>query len=334
MNIYLDSGYLNARKILHLGKTFNFIIGARGVGKTFGFLDVCQNDNIKFILMRRTQSQVDIINKPDFSPFKAINEFHNIDIKTDSMGKYSSCFIKNDEVIGYTCALSTIANMRGFDASDVDVLLYDEFIPERHERPIKGEGAAFLNAYETINRNRELQNKKPVQVVCMANAFNIANPLFLELGLVGTAEKMKAKHQEIYFDDFRSICLIMPNSVKIRKKKSQTALYRLTKDSEFSKMALANDFIYNPTDNIKPQVLQEYKPLVTVGEITIYKHKSQQKFFVSEHRTGNPPEFKTDEIELKRYIKKYGFMLNNQYLHNNIKFENILTKTLFELYTI
>ena len=99
-------------------------------------------------------------------------------------------------------------------------------------------------------------------------------------------------------------------------------------------MALSNDFVYNPTDNIKAQALQEYRPLVTVGEITIYKHKSKSLYFVSEHRSGNPPVFKTDEIELKRYIKNYGFMLNRQYLNNNIKFENILTKTLFELYTI
>ena len=334
MNIYLDSGYLNARKILHLGITFNFIIGARGVGKTFGFLDTCQNDHLKFILMRRTQAQTDIINKPDFSPFKAVCDYRHIEITTESLGKYASRFIKDDETIGYTCALSTIANMRGFDASDVDVLLYDEFIPERHERPIKGEGAAFLNAYETINRNRELMNKKPVQVVCMANAFNIANPIFLELGLVGIAEKMKSKKREIYIDRDRDVCIIMPTSVKITEQKSHTALYKLTRDSEFSKMALSNDFIYNPADNIKPQALAEYKPLVTVGEITIYKHKAGGKYFVSEHRSGNPPTFKTDEIELKRYIKNYGFMLNRQYLNNNIKFENILTKTLFELYTI
>ena len=45
------------------------------------------------------------------------------------------------------------------------------------------------------------------------------------------------------------------------------------------------------------------------------------------------PKSELDEKE-QFYIKKYGFMLNNQYLHTNIKFENILTKTLFELYTI
>lgn len=333
-NLYLESGYLDARAILHLGITFNFIIGARGVGKTFGFLDVAQADGIPFMLMRRQQSQTDIINRPDFSPFKAICEKRHINITTESAGKYSARFIKDDQVIGYTCALSTISNMRGFDASDVKLLLYDEFVPEVHDRPIKEEGKAFLNAIETIGRNRELDDEKPLQVVCMANAFNIANPIFLELGLVGIAERMKLKGQEIYINRERSLSIIMPKSDKIIGRKKHTALYKLTDQSSFSDMALKNDFIYNPSDNVEPQVIKEFKPMVTVGEITIYKHKSQRAYYVSEHRSGNPPTYKTDEIELKRYLKQYGYILNRAYINNNVKFENILTKSLFELYTI
>lgn len=333
-NLYLPSGYLDARAILHLGITFNFIIGARGVGKTFGFLDVAQADGIPFMLMRRQQSQTDIINRPDFSPFKAICDKRHITITTESAGKYSARFIKDDQVIGYTCALSTISNMRGFDASNVKLLLFDEFVPEVHDRPIKEEGKAFLNAIETIGRNRELDNEKPLQVVCMANAFNIANPIFLELGLVGIAERMKLKGQEIYINRERSLSIIMPKSDKITGRKKHTALYKLTDQSSFSDMALKNDFIYNPSDNVEPQVIKEFKPMVTVGEITIYKHKSQRTYYVSEHRSGNPPTFKTDEIELKRYLKQYGYILNRAYINNNVKFENILTKSLFELYTI
>jgi len=333
-SLYLESGFLNARAILDFNMTFNFIIGARGVGKTYGFLDEARKNHAPFVLMRRTQSQADIINKPDFSPFKPICRDYHIEIESESAGKYSARFFMDDQTICYTCALSTIANMRSIDMSNADILIYDEFIPERHERPIKGEGAAFLNAYETINRNRELENKPALTVVCMANAFDIANPIFLELGLVGVAQKMKEKGQELYINKERSILVCMPQSLKIRERKNKTALYKLTKGSQFEKMALNNDFIYNPTDNIKPQNLKEYKPMVTVGEITIYKHKSKTAYYVCELRSGNPPTFKTDEIELKRYIKAYGYLLNRQYLNNNIKFENMLTKSLFEMYTI
>ena len=69
--------------------------------------------------------------------------------------------------------------------------IFDEFIPERHERPIKNEGAAFLNAYETMNRNRELQGYKPIQTLCLANANDLGNPIFMELGLVSRAMRMQ-----------------------------------------------------------------------------------------------------------------------------------------------
>lgn len=333
-NLYLPSGFLNARAILDFKATFNFIIGARGVGKTYGFLLTAIEDKRRFVLMRRTQSQTDIINKADFSPFKAICMDRHLEIEPESMGKYSTRYMLGGETICYTAALSTIANMRGFDMSDIDLILYDEFIPERHERPIKGEGAAFLNAYETINRNRELAGRDPVQVVCMANAFNIANPIFLELGLVGAAERLKERGQELYINRERSILMAMPTSEKITNAKSKTALYKLTRGSQFEKMALNNDFVFNPRDNIKSQNLKEYKPYVTVGEITIYKHKSNKSYYVCELRSGNPPTYKTDEIDLKRYIKSYGYILHTAYMSNLIKFDNILTKSLFELYTI
>ena len=332
--IYLPSGYLNIRGILSYKCTFNFIVGGRATGKTYGALSTVLEDNIKFMLMRRTQAQADLINKPDFSPFKPVCDDKHIEITTASVSKYNAKFMLDDETIGYTCALSTIANMRGFDASDVKLLIYDEFIPERHERPIKSEGAAFLNAYETMNRNRELKGKRPLTVLCLANAFDIANPIFLELGLVGIAEKMKQNGRELYIDRDKSILILLPDSSKIMKEKNNTALYRLTEGSEFKAMALNNDFIYNPTENIKSMPLREFNPVVTVGEITIYKHKSKRLYYVSEHRTGNPPTFTTDEIGLKRYIKNYGMRFYRLYMQNCFKFESMLTKSLFALYNI
>jgi len=332
--IYLPSGYLNIRGILSYKCTFNFIVGGRATGKTYGALSTVLEDNIKFMLMRRTQAQADLINKPDFSPFKPVCDDRHIEITTASVSKYNAKFMLDDETIGYTCALSTIANMRGFSAEDIKLLLYDEFIPEKHERPIKAEGAAFLNAYETMNRNRELKGKRPLTVLCLANAFDIANPIFLELGLVGIAEKMKQNGRELYIDRDKSILILLPDSSKIMKEKNNTALYKLTEGSEFKAMALNNDFIYNPTENIKSMPLREFNPVVTVGEITIYKHKSKRLYYVSEHRTGNPPTFTTDEIGLKRYIKNYGMRFYRLYMQNCFKFENMLTKSLFELYNI
>lgn len=334
MNLYLPSGYLNIAGILQLGLPFNFIVGGRGTGKTYGALKYAVESGRMFMFMRRTQEQCNLINKPQLSPFKDICIDTGWDIRTESISKYNAAFMRGDECIGYTCALSTIANLRGFSAADVTLCIYDEFVKEIHEKPIKGEGEALLNAYETMNRNRELKGQKPMQLLCLANAFDIANPIFMTLDLVGTAERMKQKQQEVYVNRESGIALFLPKSEKISGAKAKTALYKLTEGSTYSDMALSNSFSYNPTDRIKAQNLKEYRPIVTVGEITIYRHKSGRKYYVSEHRTGEPPEFRTDETDLKRFISNYGRRLYKAHMAGHVLFENMLCKSLFEIYLV
>lgn len=336
MGIYLDNGYLDIEKILEYKQPFNFVVGGRGTGKTYGALKSAYESNTRLMLMRRTQAQCDLINKPEFNPYKAINADIQSNVSVKSISKYNSKLIEeyedSEKLVGYTCALSTISNMRGFDASDVKLLIYDEFIPEKHERALKNEGSAFLNAYETINRNRELKGEEPLQVLCLANAFNVANPIFLELGLVGRCEKMRNAGQELYIDKSRGIVLILLQHSSISNAKADTALYRISSGS-YSKFALSNDFVYNNTDNIKSKSLKEYKLICTVGEISIYKHKSKREYYVSEHRTGTAQEYKSDEVGLNRFRKNHGLMLYGAYMRNRVTFESMLTKSLFELYT-
>lgn len=334
INIYLESGYLNIPAILKLNKPFTFIVGGRGIGKTYGALKYIVDNRVSFMLMRRTQTQTDLINKPEFSPFKSVADDLTRDIAVSSNSKYSSIVYLDDEPLGYTCALSTISNMRGFDASNVKILVYDEFIPERHERPIKGEGAAFLNAYETINRNRELKGQPPLQCLLLANSFNIANDIFMEMGLVNVAARMQRDGQELYINDQTGVCLIMPNNSRISEAKATTALYKATKDGTFNKMALGNEFAYDPDDNIGTKPLKEYRPVVTVGGITIYKHKSGRDYYVTEQDNGSQNRYNTDSVDLKRFLKKYGIGLYNAYMADRMTFQNMLTKSLFELYII
>lgn len=316
---------------------FNFVVGGRGTGKTYGALKYVYENNIRFMLMRRTQAQCDLINKPEFNPFKALAADLDLDISVKAISKYNAVLLEESEedykTLGYTCALSTIANMRGFDASDVKLLLYDEFIPERHERQLKNEGSAFLNAYETINRNRELSGSDPLQVLCLANAFNMANALFLELGLVDITEKMIQKNHELYINKEKGILICLLNKSSISEQKKETALYKVAGGS-YTEMALNNDFAYNDASEIHSKPLKEYKLICTIGEISIYKNKGKREFYVSEHRSGTAPVYNSDEVGLMRYRKKHGLTLYSAYMHSNVTFETMLAKSLFEIYTI
>lgn len=342
MGLYLENGYLNVEWILSQNLAFNFIVGGRGTGKTYGFLSNTLDSKKKFIFMRRTKEQVDIISTDEFSPFKRINLDRNIYITTKNISKSNKGFYNTEktedgayeavgEAIGYICSLSTISNMRGFDASDCELLIYDEFIPERHERPIKNEGTAFLNAYETINRNRELEGKRPLQVIALSNSNTLANAIFMELGIVKIVENMINKDHETYINRDKSLGIFSLSHSPISERKKDTAIYKVSKDTSFYDMSLGNEFVADDFTNIISKNLKNYNPIVAVGELCIYQHKSEYQYYVCGHYSGKPVTYNSSELDRMRFKRAY-LWLWNEYLNGSVYFEEFIYKAIFEKY--
>ena len=335
MSLFLDNGFVNMPRLFASRLPFIFVVGGRGTGKTYGALEYVRKqalDGKKFIYMRRTQDQVDKISQDDFSPFKSIDELTGTITTVQKMAGKTFSFIDapSDKTLGYCFALSTFAKMRGFDASDVSTLVFDEFIPEKHERAIKNEAEAFFNAVETINRNRELTGGEPLQCVLLSNANNMGNPLFLELGLVSRATKMLSKGVDTYRDEKRGLMLVIIQNSPISEAKKQTALYKLTAGSSFQKMAIDNDFD-EQCSNLRHAPLKELRPLVGVGEITIYTHKSENWLYVSTHRTGSPQTFGSSIAELNRFRLQYMWVWE-AYMMRRVYFEAYLCELLLSKY--
>ena len=235
------------------------------------------------------------------------------------------------EPYGYTVALSTVANLRGFDASDVDIIIYDEFIPEKSERPLPHEADALFNCYETLNRNRELSGSPPLQLFCLANANDQTTPVLEHLRLIRRIDRMRKTGTELWTDKKRGLLLLMLRDSPISEAKADTALYRLTAGSDYAQMALSNDFVYEDRGRIISRPLAEYKPIVSVGEITVYKHKSRSDYYVSGHRTGSPSTYGTGEAELERCRRSYPQLLD-AHLDDAVEYEDYLCQVLYAKY--
>ena len=336
MKIYDSNGYVNIRGILAEGYPFNFLVGGRGTGKTYTSLKVSYEDKIRFMLMRRTQAQADLISKPEFSVYKPINEDLGTDIRVHSISKYNAEFYTEDEdgtqhPIGYTCALSTISNMRGFDASDINLIIYDECIPEKHERLLKNEADALFNAYETMNRNRELKGRDPIQLLCLANANDITNPVFESLNLIRISDKMQRGNTDRWTDDRRGIQLIMLHRSPISKKKSGTALYNLTAGSDFASMALDNDFNVD-RQHVQPRPLTEYLPVCRIGELCVYRHKSENRLYATTHLSGVfNKSFSTSDSDKLFYQQNFRGQWDC-YVSGRLDFEDVTAEKLFLRY--
>ena len=342
MHLYDKNGYVNIPEILKHEAVFIFIYGGRGTGKTYGTLKEMIQGSHEFMYLRRLQAQTDIVKKDDMQPFKTLNTDMGWDIKPFPINKYISAFYETDytddgkpipkgESLGLLASLSTFSNLRGVDGSNIDVMILDEFIPELSERPIKDEASALFNAYETINRNRELKGDDPIKLICLANSNRIDNPIFMELNLVRKAEKIRKDGADYFYDKKRKMLLIDLYKSKISEDKSHTALYELTKGTEFYNMAIKNAFINEERGRIATKPIKEYKPVVSIGEITVYKHKSKREYYCTGFRSGSPKIYGTGEKDRARFRKDYWYLWQ-AYMKNIIVFEEYIIEILFDKY--
>ena len=327
MSIYLDNGYVNIGYCLGFGCNVVILIGGRATGKTYGSLQYAINNDRNIILMRRTQSQADLINKPEFSPVNpVVNDMGRL-FHVKQISKYNSgLYLGEDEkLLGYTAALSTFSNLRGFDSSGVDLLIYDEFIPETHERPIKGEGLALLNVYETINRNRELQGRAPLQMLLLSNANRLDSPILETLGLVNVVDRMRSKGQSEWINRDRGIAVFMLQDSPISKAKAETALYKMVGESSFSDMSLKNDFAFDDMADVRSLPLAGWKLQAQIGQLYIYKKDNH--FYISRHCAGTPKKVYEDtEIDRMRFVRENP-RCREKILTHKIFYEDYTCKT-------
>ena len=327
MKLFADSGYLNVPDIIGAGYTFNIILSGRGVGKTFGFLKWMREqaviDRGRFAYLRRLQTQIDICGKEEFNPFKRLDTVYNQHTTVKSISKYSSGFFDQDmKLLGYGLALSTFGSLRGFDGSDIDYILFEECIPKQGEHRLKQEASMLWDAYETINRNRELEGQQPVKLFCIGNSNNTAADLLVDMDLVQRVERMKQKGVELYQDKKRSLQLIVLGTTSKGEQKRDTALYRFLGDeSQYSSAALDNDPAEEWGRGNRSRPLREYRPVVTVGEITIYEHKSRYEYYVTAHRSGNPPKYGTGPMDLERFRNHYRTDIWDAIMKNRVVYE-------------
>ena len=329
MSLYDQNGYIDVENLEEANVPFNFIIGGRGTGKTYGLLKLYLKRKTAIIYMRRTGIQTDIVSNVNYTPYKTVANDMGIDYKMSK--DKPKILLVEDMPMAYFMARSTFSNIRGFDGSDAGAIVYDEFIPEKQERPLKDEANAFLNAYETANRNRELQGQPPLTVWALANSNRLDSPLLNKLGLVETLRKMCLNGQERFIDKERGIQLVYCTKSPISTAKSETALYKLVKESTYSKMALKNMF-NDDVSRIGSRPLKEYRSVVVLGEIAIYMHKSKRELYLTRHINGKIEKYQETAAEIRKFKKNYSSLVNMfnlgmyvaEKLEVEIKFKEIL----------
>lgn len=210
---------------------FNFIIGNRGGGKSYGvkkhLIKRFINKQEEFVYLRRYKTEF----KDDGD--NSLETFFD-DVQQDFPGhdflvKGKKLYI-DGHVAGYAMALSTAKTKKSVPRPKVASIFFDEFIIDKGVyHYLHDEVTCFLELYETIARMRD------VQVWFVANAITMTNPYFLYFNITLPYGKTIACKNDILIE---MVC--KAEFVEVKKK---TRFAKLIEGTQYAKYSIENDFL-------------------------------------------------------------------------------------------
>lgn len=221
-SIYYDIAGLLSQRCL-----FNFVIGNRGGGKTFGSKKLVINrfkrNGQQFVWVRRYGTEIDTLN--DF--WADIRAF----FPDDELTQVGQELYINGAKAGYLIALSTSMRLKSVAYPLVKTIIFDEFIIDKGRlNYLKNEAQVFMELYETIARMRD-----GVVAVFLGNAISIVNPYFTFFKITPQLGKRFTKQN--------GVCVEFYFNEEFIAKKESTAFGQLIKDTSYGEYNMRNKFL-------------------------------------------------------------------------------------------
>lgn len=322
------------------------IIGGRNTGKTYSALKATLINKIKFVFVKRTIEDVDLLCAGggkigikqnefgvDLSPFKSINRDMHTNIKAFSIKNGLGGFWVTDEEgtplgtpLGYLLSLSAVSKFKGFDLSECDWIIFDEFIPAPWERVNKKEGDQLLDLYKTVARDREHRGKEPLKLICLANATQVSNPITNTVELVDKLVDMQIKGIPADYDINRGIFVRMINDNKdFVEKEKETMIYKAMGGTAWGKMAFSNEFAYNDFTSVGKINLKNYIPVVGLEykEKKYYIYQKEGKYYMTKSQNNKCKMYNLNtENSQKAFYIDYVIDLKNECVNGCMTFES------------
>ena len=235
--------YYSLDNLMSRGSLLNFVIGERGVGKSFSSKLFCIKDFIKnghqFIYLRRYKEELSLACSSFFDDIQAAGFFDDLHFEVKGDKKLTK-FLMDGEVIGYGIALSTSNILKSTPFPNVKTIVFDEFILDVGTyHYLKSEVIKMLDAIETIFRLRD------GRVLFLGNSISIDNPYFnyFNLSLPYNSE----------FKMFKDglICVNYIKNLEYRDKKRKSRFGRLIDGTSYGSYAIDNQMLRDSNDFIE-----------------------------------------------------------------------------------
>ena len=223
--------FYDLQRVLSFNALINFIIGERGVGKSFSCKKHVINRNIKkgeeFVYLRRYKTELKSSVPHFFDDIIEKKIFPNAEFKVKGNNFYI-----DGKLAGYSMPLSTANILKSTSFAKVKTIIFDEFIIDKGcYRYLQNEVEQFLDIIETIGRLRD------IKVFMLGNAISITNPYFTYFNL-----SLPYNSDVALFKD-NSILVNYIKNETYREVKRQSRFGKLIDGTSYGKYAIDNEFL-------------------------------------------------------------------------------------------
>lgn len=231
--------YYDTNVIKSYNAVYNFIVGGRGIGKTYGFKYGAIKDYFKhgreFIVLRRYSTELgtrhsffDDVHtrfpKYDFRVLGMYGQIAHISTREDRKREWTT--------ICYFVALSVAQQKKGTAYPNVHTIIFDEFIIEKGNLVyLKDEFTAFNNFYSTVDRYNDR-----VRAYFLANSVSIMNPYFDSL------EIRPEEGREFITKSDGFAVAHFPDNSEFSAAVYETRFGKFIKNTEYAEYAVENKF--------------------------------------------------------------------------------------------
>lgn len=277
--------YYDPNKTLSRQRLFNFVVGARGCGKTYGAKKTVIRNFIKsgkqFVYLRRYETEMPAA--------EMINFFDDISVEfpDHTFKSYNGLFRIDGKIAGWYFPLSKATMLKSIPFPNVSLIIFDEFIIEVGiYRYLPNEVRTFLECYSTISRDRD------VPVLFLSNAITMTNPYFIYFNL------RFEKGQTVKLTKFISVELIQSQEYEHHVK--QTKFGQLIAGTDYGQYNIQNKFLLD-TDTFIESMPQGATYICTYiiknREIGFYVSTQETLWYLSE---------KTDQTCRRKYALAFS----------------------------
>lgn len=243
------------------------VVGARGIGKTYGlrlqFIRDFLKDGSRFVELCRHQKQLSDFTSSYFSRIIENDEFPDYIFKTTNRFAYIAK--KEDKpkwyICGYFGAMTAAQDMKKQTFSNVKRILLDEAIIDkridRYHRYLANEFSVLANIVDSVSRERpDTPYALRPRIYLLGNACDLLNPYF---GIYGIGEEPKEGYS--WHAGKTMLLHYIKDAVYAEAKNTDTVAGRMldkTVDGLVSSanefLRISNDFVHEKPKNAKFQM--------------------------------------------------------------------------------